>query len=299
MTALALSPVALSFAILGRRFDEDGGPRRLRARRLRRAGVVRRGLGHLRERDRKRGGGALGLTRAVLPGVGRSPARRARAAAAVSPRSWPWCARGLALRSHLDGPHRAQAPAAGRARARLPAPRRGRAARADAAAASRPRGARPASWRCSPPGVRDRARDRGAASARRREPSPSPPSGSLALAAVLYVVLQTACVARCRAWPPRARPWRRRPPSSAARARRAVAAGTSVSALGIAFGMMVTTPVLSLGARRRGPAGPRPRGHERARRARAGAARDLGPRHAPHPGRGAGPSCSRCRAWPC
>jgi amino acid transporter len=67
--------------------------------------------------------------------------------------------------------------------------------------------------------------------------------GSLALAAVLYVILQTACV---RALPDLAAS--RAPLAEAAavlggpRLWRAVAAGTTASALGIAFAMMVTTP---------------------------------------------------------
>ena len=67
--------------------------------------------------------------------------------------------------------------------------------------------------------------------------------GSLALAATLYVILQTACV---RALPDLAAS--HAPLADAAAALggpllyRAVAAGTTVSALGIAFAMMVTTP---------------------------------------------------------
>jgi amino acid transporter len=67
--------------------------------------------------------------------------------------------------------------------------------------------------------------------------------GSLAFAAVLYVILQNACVDALPALATSTAPLAEAGAAyGGALLARVVAAGTSVSALGIAFGMMVTTP---------------------------------------------------------
>jgi amino acid transporter len=240
-TALALAPVALCFAVLGRRYHEDGGP----------VVYARAAFGELASflvgwvtyvsAIASAAAVLSGLTGAVLPGVG--PLAHGLAAAAVASILALVAAAGIVVSARtwtavtvlkllpLGALVLAFAVAGGGA---PPAPIPG---------------AESSSWLSA--GLVAMFALQGfeivpVIAGHVRSPARAIPLatvGALALAAALYVILQTACV---RALPGLAASGA--PLAEAAAVlggpllSRAVAAGTTVSALGIAFAMLVTTP---------------------------------------------------------
>jgi amino acid transporter len=247
VTALLLVPVALAFAVLGGRFDEDGGP----------VVFARDAFGALPafvvgwiayvSAIASSAAVTVGLTAAVAPLVGVSGTGGQRVTATLLALMLALiCAAGLRLsaRTWTALTLLKLAPLVALAVVYLAAPGPPRTAVVPAAA---PPG--PASWQSAAliatfayqgfeivPVLAGRA----------RRPSTAVPFatlGSLAVAAVLYVVLQAACASAL-------------PDLAASRAplvesalvhggpglAAVVGAGTSLSALGIAFGMMAATP---------------------------------------------------------
>ena len=161
LTGLALLPAALTFATLGRRFDEDGGPVVFaRAAFGDRVSFLVGWVAYVSALF-STAAVTVGLTRATLPALGVDGGLAARVAPALLV-TLPRRGRGLRpspLRPRLDEPHRPQAPAprpaGGRLRPRLGAlPRARRGGAGLRLASSRAHG------RLRLPGLRDRAGDR-------------------------------------------------------------------------------------------------------------------------------------------
>ena len=243
LTGLALLPAALTFATLGRRFDEDGGPVVFaRAAFGDRVSFLVGWVAYVSALF-STAAVTVGLTRALLPAVGIGGGLAARAAPAVlvtllaavvasglrlSARVWT----GLTALKLL--PLVLLVGAFALAWGRLPAP---------AAASPDPawlRAALTAVFACQGfeivPVIAGQVR----ASARA---VPFATVGSLALAILLYAALVLACVTALPALASSAAPLAEAGAVlGGASLASLVAAGTSVSALGITFGMMVTTP---------------------------------------------------------
>jgi basic amino acid/polyamine antiporter, APA family len=240
-TALALSPVAFCYAVLGRRYHEDGGP----------VVYARAAFGELASflvgwvtyvsAVASAAAVTSGLTGSVLPSAA-PPVLRLAAAGLVSVLA------GVAATGIVIS---ARAWTTLTVLKLLPL-----AALAVVAVGLAGGGAAPAPW----PGVSSSWLSAGLVAmfalqgfeivpviaGHVRSPARAIPMatvGSLALAAALYVILQTACVSALPALSSS-----RAPLADAAAVlggpllARAVAAGTTVSALGIAFAMLVTTP---------------------------------------------------------
>jgi amino acid transporter len=243
LTGLALLPAALCFATLGRRFDEDGGPVVFaRAAFGERVSFVVGWVAYVSALF-STSAVVVGLTRAVLPGLGIADAPLARVAPAllatllaavvasglrISARVWT----GLTLLKLLPLVMLVAVFAAV-----------GRGLAAPAAAvpdAAWLRAALSVVFACQGfeivPVIAGQVR----VSARA---VPFATVGSLLIAVLLYLALVLACVTALPALAASQAPL-----ADAARALAGpglaslIAAGTSVSALGIAFGMMVTTP---------------------------------------------------------
>ena len=243
LTGLALLPAALTFATLGRRFDEDGGPVVFaRAAFGDRVSFLVGWVAYVSALF-STAAVTVGLTRALLPAVGIGGGLAARAAPAVlvtllaavvasglrlSARVWT----GLTALKLL--PLVLLVGAFALAWGRFPAP---------AAASPDPawlRAALTAVFACQGfeivPVIAGQVR----ASARA---VPFATVGSLALAILLYAALVLACVTALPALASSAAPLAEAGAVlGGASLASLVAAGTSVSALGITFGMMVTTP---------------------------------------------------------
>jgi amino acid transporter len=243
LTGLALLPAALTFATLGRRFDEDGGPVVFaRAAFGDRVSFLVGWVAYVSALF-STAAVTVGLTRALLPAVGIGGGLAARAAPAVlvtllaavvasglrlSARVWT----GLTALKLL--PLVLLVGAFALAWGRLPAP---------AAASPDPawlRAALTAVFACQGfeivPVIAGQVR----ASSRA---VPFATVGSLALAILLYAALVLACVTALPALASSAAPLAEAGAVlGGASLASLVAAGTSVSALGITFGMMVTTP---------------------------------------------------------
>ena len=243
LTGLALLPAALTFATLGRRFDEDGGPVVFaRAAFGDRVSFLVGWVAYVSALF-STAAVTVGLTRALLPAVGVGGGLAARAAPAVlvtllaavvasglrlSARVWT----GLTALKLL--PLVLLVGAFALAWGRFPAP---------AAASPDPawlRAALTAVFACQGfeivPVIAGQVR----ASARA---VPFATVGSLALAILLYAALVLACVTALPALASSAAPLAEAGAVlGGASLASLVAAGTSVSALGITFGMMVTTP---------------------------------------------------------
>ena len=220
------------------------GARGLRARGLRRLRLVRGGLGRLRERVPEHGRGDGGAHAAPScprwASTGRSP-RRAAATVLVttlalvvatgiriSARTWTALTvlKLLPLLALLAGLPPARTGGLARARGR----------RGLLAARGPDRGVRV-------PGLRDRSRDRGPRPIVRPRACPSRPWARCSWRSCSTSGSSGPASPRCPASPPPRHRSRRPPPSTGERrCPRLVAWGTSVSALGICLGMMVTTP---------------------------------------------------------
>jgi APA family basic amino acid/polyamine antiporter len=254
LTGVALLPAALTFATLGRRFDEDGGPVLFaRAAFGERVSFLVGWIAYVSALF-SASAVVVGLTRATLPALGLAEGLVARAAPALlvtllaavvasglrlSARIWT----GLTALKLL--PLLLLVGAFALAWGRLPAP-----------AAASPgsgwlRAALVAVFACQGfeivPVIAGQVR----ASARA---VPFATLGSLVLAIGLYVALVLACVTALPALASSAAPLAEAGGVlGGAALARLVAAGTSISALGIAFGMMVTSPrylsALAAGAR--------------------------------------------------
>jgi amino acid transporter len=243
LTGLALLPAALTFATLGRRFDEDGGP--VVFARAAFGDRVSFLVGWIAYTSALFSTAAVtvGLLRALLPALGLGGGLAARAAPALlvtllaavvasglrlSARVWT----GLTVLKLL--PLLLLALAFALAWGRFPAP---------AAAAPEPgwlRAALTAVFACQGfeivPVIAGQVR----ASARA---VPLATVGSLVLAVLLYLALVLACVTALPGLASSAAPLAETGAALGGASLAAlVAAGTSVSALGITFGMMVTTP---------------------------------------------------------
>jgi basic amino acid/polyamine antiporter, APA family len=243
LTGLALLPAALTFAVLGRRFDEDGGPVVFaRAAFGDRVSFLVGWVAYVSALF-STAAVAVGLTRATLPALGLTGGLVARAAPALlvtllaavvasglrlSARVWT----GLTAAKLL--PLVLLVGAFALAWSRFPAP---------VAAAPGPgwfRAALTVVFACQGfeivPVIAGQVR----ASSRA---VPFATVGSLGLAMALYVALVLACVTALPALASSAAPLAETAGVlGGASLARLVAAGTSVSALGITFGMLVTTP---------------------------------------------------------
>ena len=243
LTGLALLPAALTFATLGRRFDEDGGPVVFaRAAFGDRVSFLVGWVAYVSALF-STAAVVVGLTRAMLPalGIGESPASRAAPALLVtllaavvasglrlSARVWT----GLTALKLL--PLLLLVGAFALAWGRLPTPP------SAAPGAGWLRAALTVVFACQGfeivPVIAGQVR----ASSRA---VPFATVGSLVLAVALYVALVLACVTALPALASSAAPLAEAAGVvGGAGLGRLVAAGTGVSALGIAFGMMVTTP---------------------------------------------------------
>ena len=243
LTAVALVPIALAFATLGRRFDEDGGP----------VVYARAAFGPLSafvvgwiayvSAISSSAAVIVGLTAAIAPAAGLGAVAQQIAATVLAAILALLCAAGLRLSAPtwtaLTGLK--LLPLFALALVFLVAPgSRAWAAPAPALAGSWPAAALIATFTYQGfeivPVLAGRAR-------RPAFAVPFATLGSLAIAAVLYVVLQAAC-----AWtlPDLARSGAPLVDAAAVLGGPGLAAlvgaGTSLSALGIAFGMMAATP---------------------------------------------------------